>query len=218
MDDFKPQQPQKQDDLSSEKPNDFQAAYDEKPETYVTPSGEPTTIEATQQPSLAMPKKKSGVGKWLLVGVVVLLLAGAGALAYWQWNEAENARTEVASLQTALKAAQDASKKEQADKTDETPTAKAPTDKELVTKEVESLLAAAQNNQFVVQDANVKVEGMFAVVTAVLPNSDAGGKTVVLEKAKNAWVVLYSGVAGGIPTEDKNMLIKDYGVPEALLQ
>lgn len=218
MDDFKPQQPQKQDDLSSEKPNDFQAAYDEKPETYVTPSGEPTTIEATQQPSLAMLKKKGGAGKWLLVGVVVLLLAGAGALAYWQWNEAGNARSEVASLQTALKAAQDASKKEQADKTDEKPTAKAPTDKELVTKEVESLLAAAQNNQFVVQDANVKVEGMFAVVTAVLPNSDAGGKTVVLEKAKDAWVVLYSGVAGGIPTEDKNMLIKDYGVPEALLQ
>ena len=74
VDDFKPQQPNSDQDSLTDKPDDFQTAYDNKPETYVTPNGEPTTLETVQQQetTLKMPKKKSSAGKWLLGGLVVI--------------------------------------------------------------------------------------------------------------------------------------------------
>lgn len=103
MDDFKPQQPNE----PTDKPDDFQATYENKPETYVTPAGEPTTLNTVPQPSLEIPKKKkSGAKKWLLGGLVVLLLAGLGAFAYWQWSEAESAKKELSSAQSQLETAQ----------------------------------------------------------------------------------------------------------------
>jgi uncharacterized protein HemX len=114
VDDFRPQQSQEP-GQPNDKQDNFQAAYDDKPETFVTPTGEPTTLETPQQMApLTMPKKKGGAGKWLLGGLVVLLLAGLGAFAYWQWAEAENAKQELTSTKTALQAAQDAAKKQDA--------------------------------------------------------------------------------------------------------
>ena len=113
VDDFRPQQPKEQGQPDN-RPDDFQGAYDDKPETYVTPTGEPTTLEAVQTAPLAMPKKKGGAGKWLLTGLVVLLLAGLGAALYWQWAEAQNAKQELTSTKASLQAAQDAAKKEDA--------------------------------------------------------------------------------------------------------
>lgn len=219
VDDFRPQQPDQTGEPTN-KPDDFQATYEDKPETYVTPTGEPTTLDSTPaETPLVITKKKSGAKKWLLWSVVVLLLAGLGAAAYWFWSEADSAKRELSSAQSQLTQAQADLKKAnaEADKADE-PVASTPTDKELVKTETEAFLAAAQDNKLVVQDANIKTSGMFAVVTAVIPNSDADGKTVVLEKSKDEWVVIYSGVAGSMAAADKTSLVKDYGVPEALLQ
>lgn len=217
MDDFKPQQPQKQDDLSSEKPNDFQAAYDEKPETYVTPSGEPTTIEATQQPSLTMPKKKGGAGKWVLGGLVVLLISGLGAVAYWQWAEAQNAKQELGNTQGQLQSAQADLAKASEKKNDETTLVaeKTKTDKELITESVVAYWHAAKGAEKDKLTTTVdKLELPFAR-TSVGIVGGAGGVSCISKKSDDLWLVLFC--AQGTSPETEALMTK-YGVPESIIK
>lgn len=106
MDDFKP--PVRNDTPNGDPVDAGPVSYEDS-ETYVTPEGKPTPVTPTAAP-LEISKKKSGAKKWLLTGIVVLLLAGLGALAYWQYAEAENARKEAESLRATLTTVQDASK------------------------------------------------------------------------------------------------------------
>lgn len=78
--------------------------------TYEMPASQPVETAPVPAPEPVPEKKPSRVGKWLLWGLVVLLLAGLGAFAYWQYTDAQNAKNEVATLQTALKASQNANK------------------------------------------------------------------------------------------------------------
>lgn len=219
MDDFKPQQqtpPQKPDE-----PQGFTGSNpDNVPETYVTPEGTPTTLgeaHAEPQAQTVVASKKSGAKKWLLGGVAVLLLAALSALAYWQWAEAQNARDEVASLRTTLEAAEKKAQEDtEKDEDDSAPTTAPLRDTDLVKAEVDSFLASTQNNSYVYSANNVKIEDTFAIVKAVIPSSDANPKTIVLEKSKENWVVVYS-IVGPVPAADKDKLTAEFGIPKTLL-
>lgn len=190
--------------------------YDDKqPETYVTPTGEPTTIAPIETP-LSLQKPKGHSGRWLFRGFVVLLIAALAAFSYWQWTEAQSANNERASLQSELETVKSASKAAVEAENEDTVTT--PSDKELVTTEVESYLAASENNKYELDEDTVEVKDTFATATAILPNSDAKGKLVVLKKAETLWVVLFSGTVGAIETTDKDYLVKEFGVPAAMLE
>lgn len=85
-------------------------AYTGAEEEYVNAEGTPVSLDTpAEQPAVAAPastKNKSGAGKWLLVGLAILLVAGLGALAFWQWSEAQSAKQELASVQSQLEASQ----------------------------------------------------------------------------------------------------------------
>lgn len=100
MDDFKPQRPEGA--APTEPERDPMSRPYVSPVTTSTESSSPDPTE----PAPVVTKKKSGVKKWLLGGLVLVLLTGLGAFAYWQWSEAENARSEAATLRTSLEAAQ----------------------------------------------------------------------------------------------------------------
>lgn len=218
VDDFRPQQPKEQGQPDS-KPDDFQAAYDDKPETYVTPTGEPTTLETAQQETpLAMPKKKRGAGKWLLGGLVVLLLAGLGAFSYWQWTEADSAKKEAASVKQELDTVKTAQKDAANDKPATAPAAPTLTDAEEVTIAAQQFTAARVNNQFNTVDKDtvtIDPTKQFAKAVVGVGTSKEGGYTVIAKKQKDTWVVIYGGVT--MTTEQKNNLVKEFGVPESLL-
>jgi hypothetical protein len=150
VDDFKPQQtpPQKPDEpVGFTQPNP-----DNEPETYVTPEGRPTTLgEAHAEPQAQAPvtPKKSGVTKWVLGGMAVLLITAAGALAFWQGAEAQNAKQELSAAQDQLKTAQAslADLKETEEKSADEPAATQPvTDTALIKTEIESFLASGEKN------------------------------------------------------------------------
>lgn len=218
VDDFRPQQPKEQGQPDN-KPDDFQAAYDDKPETYVTPTGEPTTLETAQQETpLAMPKKKRGAGKWLLGGLVVLLLAGLGAFSYWQWTEADSAKKEAASVKQELDTVKTAQKDAANDKPATAPVAPTLTDAEEVTIAAQQFTAARVNNQFNTVDKDtvtIDPTKQFAKAVVGVGTSKEGGYTVIAKKQKDTWVVIYGGVT--MTTEQKNNLVKEFGVPESLL-
>ena len=213
MDDNKnPSEPQNEFDQNADRP------YIEEKEEFVTSRGEPTTLEspsAERPASMVMSKKQSGARKWLLWGFVALLLAGLGAFAYWQWAEAETAKQELSSAQSELQTVKASAHKTTDAEMDDEPVTNTPDDKELATLEAEAYLAALQDNKLEVLET--EVEDTFAVVTAGLPNSDAPGKTIVLEKAADTWVVIYSGEAGNTPAADKTKLTTEFGVPVTLL-
>ena len=207
-----PQEPQNEFDQKTEPP------YVEEKEAFVTAEGEPTRLEspsAERPASMVMTKNKPGTGKWLLWGLVVLLLAGLGAFAYWQWGEAETAKQELSSVQSELQTVKASEDKTTDAEESEEPVANTPDDKELAATEAKAYLAALQNNKLEVLET--EVEDTFAVVTAGLPNSDAPGKTIVLEKAADTWVVIYSGEAGNTSAADKTKLTTEFGAPATLL-
>lgn len=104
MDDFKPQKPD-QPGRPDEGAELQQQTYQGEQSTYdATP--EPVRSDETVAAPVASTKKKSSAKKWLFGGLAALLLAAASALAYWQWADAQNARSEVASLRASLEAAQ----------------------------------------------------------------------------------------------------------------
>ena len=210
MDDFKPQQPNEP-EQANDKPDDFQAPFDDKPETYVTPTGEPTALE-TPQPAapLVMPKKKSGAGKWLLGGLVVLLLAGLGAAAYWQWAEAEAAKKELNSTQSQLEAAQTDLAKAETDKDDSSKELTTPvkTDDALVKEAVAAVIRAQVANKDKKIDVTVKkINSEFAHVT-LFEGGEGGTLHYILKKVDDMWVAVYDGI---VPPEQG--VVSLYGIP-----
>lgn len=143
MDDFKPQQPNEptgQDDPVTEAPQvnqDTSNAYESTPE--------PVQSDETVAAPAAVAPKKSGAKKWLLGGLVVLVLAGLGALAYWQWAEADNTKKELSRAQAQLTAAQEAAKKDAAkdEETADTPPASSGEDFTAFVAEYNKMAAAS---------------------------------------------------------------------------
>lgn len=213
VDDFKPrQQPEQQ---PTDKPEgDFQATYENKPETYVTPTGEPTTLSAAPQPSLEIPKKKrSGAKKAILWGVVVLLLAGTGALAYWQWTEADTAKKELNSTQTQLETAQaDLAK---ADAGADEPVTSTPTTEDAV--KFAAGFYACNLADFGCDKVVTTVTKTQAWKSAAEPGFAIAKATSAMNKTTNlylktvdnlTWVVIYEGTTA--PSEE---VVKKYAIP-----
>lgn len=201
------------DDKPSE--TDQTQAFDVRDEeTFSRPNDQATSASSVQEPMKI--KKESSAKKWLLSGLVLVLLSGAGAFGYWQWTESENLRSELSSVQSERDTLKKAAQVGQDDE-EEKPEATTLTDSDMVKTETEAYIAAFKDAKYVVQASGVKVSGNFAVVTAVIPNSDAEGMTVVLEKSKNDWVVLY-GATGEMTAAEKTKLVDVFGVPASLLQ
>lgn len=108
MDDPKPVSPDKNEQGTSNELRD-QPYNDTQTETYVSPSGEPTTITPLPTP-LSLQKPKSHAGRWFIRGFVVLIIAALAAFGYWQWTEAQSANNERASLQSELETVKAANK------------------------------------------------------------------------------------------------------------
>lgn len=215
MDDFRPQRPGQ----PTDKPDGFQPqpAYNEQPETYEALPDAQATPEPTE-PSPQTPKNKSGAKKWLLSGIVVLLLAGLGALAYWQWTEAQNASKEQASLQSELDAVKSANKTATEDEKDtDTPVPATKTDNELVKTEVEAYLASINANSHIYDPANVKMDSTFAVAKTSRPNTGANPRVVILEKSKENWVVIFSS-SEPLSAAEKTDLTNEFGVTASLME
>ncbi len=161
-------------------------------------------------------KKKGGAKKWLLWGIVVLLLASLAAFGYWQWTEAENAKKEAESAKQELATVKAVSGSSEVDPSTSTTSDTEPTDEDAITTESEAYIAARVETQYVIEDDGVEVEGMYAVVTALIPNSDADVLTIVLEKSKGVWVVIY-GETGDMSAADRSRLVDGFDVPSSLL-
>lgn len=199
MDDFKPQQP-KDLDQPTQEPVGAATPSEEKPEVYQPPVIDPAPIEATPQPvPLAIPKKKSSAQKWLLGGLVVLLLAGLGSFAYWQWAEAESAKQELTSTKAALQAAQEAAKKDETKTEPDTPTTKIKTIEQLVTDSVAGYTAAASGVSFFVRQE--KVSGDFASIYMKPEAPNAESSLVLLKKVSGLLVEI--GRINGPPIMSK---------------
>lgn len=150
MDDFKPQKPD-QFDKPANGSDGAQQSYQSNPETYETTTQEPVrTDETVAAAPVVATKKKSGAKKWLLGGLTVLLLAGLGAFAYWQWSEAESAKKELSSIEAALQNAQDIAKSDSG-----------------TTEPDESISSTAEDF-----DAFMDEYGKMAAVSAVLTDAD----------------------------------------------
>lgn len=212
VDDFRPQQP-KQPGQPGDKPDDFQRTYDDKPETYVTPAGEPTTLEPPQKTTpLAMPKKKGGAGKWMLGGLVVVLLAGLGALAYWQWAEADTAKKELSSTQGQLVTAQaDLAKAKSVDaKNDNDANIVDPVKKDdvLVKEVVAAEMRAQVANKDKKIDVTVKKMNSEFAHTTLFEGGEGGTLHYILKKVDGIWVVIYDGIVA--PEQN---IVDLYGIP-----
>lgn len=219
VDDFRPGQPQQPNESTepTDKPDDFQATYENKPETYVTPTGEPTTLEETpRDASTVAAKKKPGVAKWLLVAIVVLLLAGLGALAYWQWTEADNAKKELSSVQSQLTSANakiTSLSKEKADTSkDKTTTVTQTTAEKAKAMATAITTATVATNDTATVD---KVSGSFVSISVAVPNSEP--ILWIFKDTTNGLVKIatYSAVGDGMPKSEADGLKTTYGFDAA---
>lgn len=213
MDDPKPASSDKNE---QDVPNDpLNQPYDDKqPETYVTPTGEPTTIAPMATP-LSLQKPKSHSGRWIFRGVVVLLIAVLGAFGYWQWTEAQSAQTERESLQTELNtvkmAYEEVAKKDEVEEPAVTP------QEELKITEradnmVKAIEAAHLDTDYVVKLD--KVKGEYVSITTGMPNKD--GIEVIFKNTANGLVqiAVYESMSGMTKNEAAN-LKSDYGFDAA---
>lgn len=209
--DFKPQQtpPRRPEDSFGAQPNP-----DNEPETYVTPEGRPTTlgdahVEPQVQPVAAVTPKKSGAKKWLVGGVFVLLLAGLGALVYWQWAEAQNAKQELTSVQTQLQTAQSDLAKAEKDDTKTTDETATPTAEELIIKTATANAQASMKGELLPVSVEVaKHNDKFAYVRVEISNGTAGEYVEILKKINDVWVVAYRG-----QEKPAQSIIDQYSIP-----
>ena len=169
-------------------------ASEPTPTTTPTPASEPTPTPAT-----TAPKSSGNKSKWLIGGLVALLvLAGFGYL-IWQNIETK------ADLKTAQAQLEDYRKENVAPVAEE-PVVKS--DSELI---IEAALAYAEKD-LDGSEANVELakhEGDFARVQVVRACSQ------ILKKISGEWTVLYCAQAD---SEETMRLDKEHGVPESIKQ
>lgn len=179
----------------------------------VTPQENPTAPVLTS--------KRSRTGKFVLVGLTVLLVAGLAAFSFWQWTEAKNSEQELVSVQQEL--ANSLADKSSETKDTEKKTQPAPvvttSAADQVGQAAKAYTALQLNKQYdTVKKENVTFDSsnQFAKVVVSAGTVTQGGYTVVLKKATDRWVVLDGGVT--LTVEQKNALVKDFGVPEQLVK
>ena len=170
---------------------DTSAAFVENKETFVKPDG-----ETTATPARNVIKEESGAKKWVLGGLVVLLLAGLGAFGAWAYMDAQNARNELSSVKTGLDAARADVAKLRADATDDkkpVDTQETPkTDKELITEAVTAEIHATTAAKTLKVTVNILKPGTeFAYVSAGFEGG--GGASYILKKVDSLWVIVFSG-------------------------
>ena len=202
--------------------------YSEQPETYETADGTPTTLSEARAETagttapVVVSKRCSPVGKWLLAGLAVLALVGLGALAYWFWNDAQTAKSELDSTKQQLTSAQASLKKAQVDAASnkKTNTAgatnTAPTT--VVKSEDEQIQAAALAYQHAGKGTETakytvtvtKKELPFARVN--MASAEGPGFYCILKKADGLWMPLVCGQ--GAPGE---MDIARWGIPGSMV-
>lgn len=158
-------------------------------ETYETPTGEPARLEPTPPP--APEKKKSRVGKYLLWGLMALLLAGLGSLAYWQWAEAESAKKEVTSLQEQYTTLQTSQKKS----TENSSSAELSTEKQMTTAELSDKYASAYKKSSTSTQFFTRVEKIEGDFTHIYTKAEAPGAepmNMILKRSGDTLVFLDS--------------------------
>lgn len=198
MDDFKPAgqngQPYRPD--NTEPANDPVPRPEERPQETMQPTSNP---------------KKSNAGRWLLGGLVILLLAGAGAFSYWQWQEAENARREVSALRSDLSAAQAQNKKET---TTAAPTERLITTMELAERYAESYKGAGESIKFFTRVEKTDGDAALIYTKAEVPNAEP---TSFVLKRVNDSVVVVDSFAATMSELQASMLKNIYGIDAARL-
>lgn len=188
---------------------------DAQTETYVSQTGEPTSITPLPTP-LSLQKPKSHAGRWFLRGFVLLIIAALAAFGYWQWTETQSANNERASLQSELETVKAANKESVAQNDEDTEPVIKTTPEDEIEYEVGTLLAASDGVQYVFNAGSIVTKDKFATATASLPNSDAPAKLFVLEFVGADWIVLFTGEKGKVETAQKESLNKEYGVPVSI--
>lgn len=158
-----------QDDFRPVRPTETQDSITTQPKpdpTGPVPAGTPL---AEQGETGKPPVKRSGAKKWLLGGLLVLLLAGAGSLVYWQWQQAENARSEASFLRTALETAQNQNKK---DATTPAATERVITTMELAERYAESYQGAGETIKFFTRVEKTDGDAALIYTKAEAPNAE----------------------------------------------
>ena len=159
-------------------------------ETDTSNLNESRPLEASEStptpPVIASPKKSRAKG-WLLGGLVLVVLAGLGALAYWQWQEADNARSEATSLRTSLEAAQ---KQATQDTDTSEPAEPTMTTKELAEDYATAYKGAGEKLTFFTRVEKVDGDAALLYTKAEVPNAEP--VYFVLKRVDDAVVVVES--------------------------
>lgn len=193
MDDFKPAGQNGQPD----RPDHAEPANDPVPRPEERSQ---ETMQSTAKP------KKSNASRWLLGGLAVLLLAGAGAFSYWQWQEAENARREVSALRSDLSAVQAQNKKETATAA---PTERLITTMELAERYAESYKGAGESIKFFTRVEKTDGDAALIYTKAEVPNAEP---TSFVLKRVNDSVVVVDSFAATMSELQASMLKNIYGI------
>lgn len=183
----------------------------EPEETFTRPADTAMSSPPTQEPMQV--KKKSGAKKWLLWGLVLVLLAAAGAFSYLQWSDAHNLNQELEATKQQLKVAQDANKENAATKEDDsTPASTGDTVKVRADKMALAIKAAHKNSEYVAKVGTVK--GDFVEIIVGMPSKD--GTSLVFKNTTESLVQIasYEAMAGMTKAEADTLKV-DYGFDAA---
>ena len=177
-------------------------------EVYGAPNGQATQPELT--PSPAPEKKSSRAGVYLLWVLVVLLFAGLGTVAYWQWTEAQSAKKELSSAQEQAKLATDQLKESSENgRNQDTATSPQPKSDDILVKEAVTAEIHAQtaNKSKQVTVTVKKLNSEFALVT-LFEGGEGGTLHYILKKVDEKWVPIYDGLTAPDATT-----VNTYSIP-----